>query len=145
MKGTIFDWINFVSFQFYLYSGSPLKDNWKYGKYGIFSKKNMGETCNFKLKTREEYGIFHDCLLPKKWPREKYQNNDVTSQYMFSQISCNSLFRFFEACFQLYFLFFSKTDRCFACCSLIFEASSILFLVESTNSLATLIPTISKF
>lgn len=110
-----------------------------------FLAKKIWEKHVFSIETWEEYGIFRDCLLPQKWTREKYQNNDVTSQYMFSQISYNSLFRFFEACFQLYFLFFSKTDRCFACCSLIFEASSILFLVESTNSLATLIPTISKF
>ena len=42
------------------------------------------------------------------------------------------------------FLFFPNADCSFDCCSLIFGVSSILFLEESNNSLATLIPTLSE-
>ena len=47
----------------------------------------------------------------------------------------------------VFFLLFPNADGCFGCYCLIFEASSILFLQESTNrfSLVNLIPTRSQF
>ena len=103
--------------------------------------RNMGEISDFFYKTYEEYGIFHDCLQRKIWPCERHQN-DVTSQYIFSQNQLKIVyFNVLKNIFNCAFLFYFLMMTIILLFALISEASFILFLKESTNS----IPTISEF